>query len=56
MDVNCDSLPSTPIAIKFYLFCKSKAELQKVIVRDHSEHTYDNFLKSLCPFFYSKGY
>ena len=43
MDINRDSLPSTPIVIQVLFSRKSKAELQNVIVRDHSERVYENF-------------
>ena len=46
MDINCDSLPNTPIAILVLFACRSKTELRNVIVRDHSKCIYKNFLGS----------
>ena len=43
MNINCDSLPSAPIAIQVLFICKSKVELQNVIVRDHSQRVYESF-------------
>ena len=54
MNINCDFLPNIPIAIEVLFVCKSKIELQNVIMRDHSEYAYKNFWKSLCPFIIPK--
>ena len=43
MNINCDSLPS---AIQVLFAYKSKKKLQNVIVRDHNECAYKNFLRS----------
>ena len=54
MDINCDSLPSIPIAIQVLFAYTSKTKLQSIIVRDHSEYAYNFFLKSLHPFIIPK--
>ena len=54
MDINRDSLLSTPTAIQVLFAYKSKAELQNVIVRDYSERAYENFLRSSHPFIIPK--
>ena len=55
MDINRDFLPSTPIAIQILFVCKSKAQLQNVIIRDRSEHAYEIFLRSSHPFIIPKA-
>ena len=46
MDINRDSLSSTPIAIQVLFAYKSKTKLQNIIVRDHSERAHENFWRS----------
>ena len=54
MNINRDFLSITPIAIQILFACKSKIELQSIIVRDHSQRAYKNFLRSLRPFIIPK--
>ena len=54
MDIKRGSLPNTPIAIQVLFACKSKTEVKNVIVRDHSERAYKNFLRFSHPFIIPK--
>ena len=54
MDINHDSVPSTPIAIQVLFACKSKTKLQNIIIRDHNERASENFLRSSCLFIIPK--